>query len=121
MKKFKHRGSFIPKATLHATIAYWKQKAAIGVDASIRADTLAEDNKRLVNKVAADSFLIDELKKQIAQQHVQLCNIRETRNERQITAAQADAYRRQNNYYATTQRFPDIDNDNDRDRSPSPL
>jgi hypothetical protein len=116
MKKFKHRGSFIPKATLHAAIAYWKQKAAIGVDASIRADTLAEDNKRFANKVAADSFLIDELKKQIAQQHVQLCNIRETRNEKQITAAQADSYLTHLALqYATTQRFPDIDNDIDND------
>jgi hypothetical protein len=82
----KHRDNFITKAELRAQLA---NAQTVARNAKIWAQSTADTANRLrhevshlTQKVLADAFLIDELKNQVSQQHIQMCIDREIHLER---------------------------------------
>jgi hypothetical protein len=80
-KKFKHTDSFKTKERLRWEVGHWSKIAGDMTrdysNALRTQERLSLDNRKLNDKVIADAFLIDELKHQLSQQHIQLCNMRE--------------------------------------------
>ena len=81
----KHRDNFITKAELRAQLANAQTVARNAkIWAQSTADTanqLRQEVSRLTQKVLADAFLIDELKNQVSQQHIQMCRDKENQPE----------------------------------------
>jgi hypothetical protein len=77
----KHTLEFETKASLRKRLSesqtYAHRSRYLYEEQVQRNSLLAMDVKKLTDKVVSDAFLTQELKHQIAQQHIQLCNIRE--------------------------------------------
>lgn len=76
-KNFKHTTEFKTKARLREEHELLTRNLGMMVQEHHRELTTMEllkrDVVRLQNKVMSDAFLIDEMKNQVAQQHIQLC------------------------------------------------
>ena len=84
-RKYRHSEDFRPKSTLLQVIETQRRLLAndqqtitdLAHDVQILRTDLRIKNEKIIN----DAMLIDELKHQVAQQHVQLCNARENTRE----------------------------------------